>query len=53
MGALLRLLRHAPAYLWSGWGAVASLLILMAAWEAGAAALGPIALPRRRSPGTH
>ena len=45
MGALLRLLRHAPAYLWSGWGAVASLLILMAAWEAGAAALGPIALP--------
>lgn len=42
---LLGLLRHAPAYLWTGWGSVASLLVLLAVWEALAGVLGPIALP--------
>ncbi len=40
-----RALRAAPAYLWSGWGPAASLLALLAAWEAVAAVVGPIALP--------
>ena len=38
-----------PAYLWSGWGAVASLLLLIAAWEAVAALYGPLVLPDPRS----
>lgn len=38
-----------PAYLWSGWGAVASLLMLVAAWEAVAAMYGPLVLPDPRS----
>lgn len=38
-----------PAYLWSGWGAVASLLMLVAVWEAIAAIYGPLVLPDPRS----
>ena len=38
-----------PAYLWSGWGAIASLMLLLAAWEAGSAVYGPLILP---DPGT-
>ncbi|MEZ5604641.1 MAG: ABC transporter permease subunit [Burkholderiaceae bacterium] len=38
-----------PAYLWSGWGAVASLLMLVAAWEAVAATYGPLVLPDPRA----
>lgn len=34
-----------PGYLWSGWGAVATLCLLLAAWEVAAAALGPLVLP--------
>lgn len=34
-----------PRYLWSGWGALASLLLLTALWEALAAAYGPLVLP--------
>lgn len=34
-----------PAYLWSGWGAIASLLLLLAAWEGGSAIYGPLILP--------
>ncbi|MCC7081915.1 MAG: ABC transporter permease [Burkholderiales bacterium] len=32
-------------YLWSGWGAIASLLMLVALWEALAAGYGPLVLP--------
>lgn len=45
MRLLGRLLRAAPGYLWSGWGAVASLLALVAVWEAVAGIVGPLALP--------
>jgi len=49
----MRLLRdglvHLPAYLWSGWGAVASLLLALAAWEALSAHYGPLVLPDPRS----
>lgn len=34
-----------PRYLWGGWGAIASLLLLVALWEALAAAYGPLVLP--------
>lgn len=34
-----------PAYLWSGWGAVASLLVLLAAWEGASAMVGNLILP--------
>lgn len=42
---LWRLLRGAPAYLWSGWGAAASLLLFVALWELGAGYYGPLILP--------
>lgn len=45
MNWLRRWLLAIPAYLWSGWGAVASLLLLLAAWEAVSAVLGPLILP--------
>lgn len=38
-----------PAYLWSGWGAIASLCLLLAAWEGASAVYGPLILP---DPGT-
>lgn len=34
-----------PAYLWSGWGAVASLFLLIAAWEGASAVYGALILP--------
>lgn len=34
-----------PAYLWSGWGAIASLCLLLAAWEGVSLAYGPLILP--------
>ena len=34
-----------PAYLWSGWGAVASLCLLLATWETISLAWGPLILP--------
>lgn len=34
-----------PAYLWSGWGAIASLLLLLAAWEGASAHYGALILP--------
>lgn len=42
-------LQGLPAYLWSGWGAVASLLLFIAAWEAVAAFYGPLVMPDPRS----
>lgn len=38
-----------PAYLWSGWGAVASLFLLLAAWEGASTVYGGLILP---DPGT-
>ena len=42
MGLLWRLLRGMPAYLWSGWGAAASLLLFVALWELGSAYYGAL-----------
>ncbi|MGF1642255.1 MAG: ABC transporter permease [Thiotrichales bacterium] len=46
MKLTLAWLRALPAYLWSGWGAIASLLMLLALWEWGAQVYGPLVLPR-------
>lgn len=43
---MLRLwLRGLPAYIWSGWGAVSSLLLLLALWEWGSQLYGALVLP--------
>ena len=44
----LRALGAALAYLWSGWGAVASLLLFAALWEAAAQRYGSLILPGPR-----
>ena len=38
-----------PAYLWSGWGAIASLFLLLAAWEAVSLVYGALVMPDPRS----
>ncbi|HNQ48860.1 ABC transporter permease [Cupriavidus sp.] len=45
MSLLQRWFAGIPAYLWSGWGALASLLLLIAVWEAISLAYGPLVLP--------
>lgn len=49
----MRLLRSwlagLPAYLWSGWGAIASLLLFLAAWEGVSAVVGELILPDPRT----
>ncbi|MFW5452240.1 ABC transporter permease [Thioalkalivibrio sulfidiphilus] len=49
----MRLLRDwlvgIPAYLWSGWGAVASLLLFLALWEWGSLHYGDLILPDPRA----
>ncbi|MBN8477455.1 MAG: ABC transporter permease subunit [Burkholderiales bacterium] len=49
MSLLRALLRGLPAYLWAGWGAIASLLLLFAAWEAVSARYGPLVMPDPRT----
>lgn len=48
MKSLRSTLAKLPAYLWSGWGAVASLLLLITVWEAVAQQYGPLVLPDPR-----
>lgn len=38
-----------PAYLWSGWGAIASLLLFLAAWEWASVRYGALILPDPRA----
>ena len=45
MALLRNWLLGIPRYLWGGWGAIASLLLLVALWELLAAAYGPLVLP--------
>ena len=49
MNFLRAWIRGVPAYLWSGWGAIASLFFLMVAWEGASAVYGDLILP---DPGT-
>lgn len=41
----LKILKDFPAYLWSGWGAVASILLFIAFWDAGNQIYGDLVLP--------
>ncbi|QLF92533.1 ABC transporter permease [Pseudomonas sp. ABC1] len=45
MKYILHALRHTLSYLWSGWGAIASLLLFCAAWELAGQVYGPLVLP--------
>ena len=45
MALLRRWFIGIPAYLWSGWGALASLCLLLAVWELISLAWGPLILP--------
>lgn len=45
LGKLADALAATLAYLWSGWGALASLLLFCALWEYGARIYGPLVLP--------
>ncbi|MBE0591792.1 MAG: ABC transporter permease subunit [Gemmatimonadales bacterium] len=49
MSLLRNALRALPAYLWSGWGAIASLLLLLAAWEWLSVGYGELILPDPRT----
>ena len=50
MNLLRAWLAGLPAYLWSGWGAIASLCLLLAAWEAVSLVHGPLVMPDPRAP---
>lgn len=41
----LKILKDFPAYLWSGWGAVASILLFIALWDVGNQVWGDLVLP--------
>jgi len=41
----LKILKDFPAYLWSGWGAVASIFLFIACWEVGSQLYNPLVLP--------
>jgi len=41
----LKILKDFPAYIWSGWGAVASILLFMAFWDVGNQVYGNLILP--------
>jgi len=43
--SLLKILRDFPAYLWSGWGAVASVFLFIACWDIGNQIYGDMILP--------
>jgi NitT/TauT family transport system permease protein len=49
MNAAVRWLAGLPAYLWSGWGALASLLLCLALWEWAAGFYGELILPDPRT----
>lgn len=41
----LKIIKDFPAFLWSGWGAVASILLFIALWDVGNQAWGDLVLP--------
>ena len=45
MNAFLNILKGFPHYLWSGWGAIASICLFIALWEFGHQAYGSLVLP--------
>lgn len=45
MKFFFKILKDFPAYLWSGWGALASVFLFIACWELGSQIYGELALP--------
>lgn len=45
MKFVLKILRDFPAYLWSGWGAIASIFLFIACWDFGNQLYGDLILP--------
>ena len=45
MKFILKILRDFPAYLWSGWGAMASIFLFIACWDFGNQLYGDLVLP--------
>ena len=45
MKLFLKILKDFPAYLWSGWGAIASILLFIALWDFGNQTYGNLVLP--------
>ena len=45
MKFILKILKDFPAYLWSGWGAIASILLFIACWDVGNQVYGNLVLP--------
>jgi NitT/TauT family transport system permease protein len=45
MKSILKILRDFPAYLWSGWGAIASIFLFIAVWDIGNQIYGDMILP--------
>ena len=45
MKFLVKILKDFPAYLWSGWGAIASILLFIASWDFGNQIYGNLILP--------
>ncbi len=45
MKALLNILKNFPRYLWSGWGAIASIFLFIAFWDFGHQIYGTLVLP--------
>jgi NitT/TauT family transport system permease protein len=45
MNALLNIIKNFPRYLWSGWGAMASIFLFIALWEFGHQSYGELILP--------
>lgn len=45
MKSILKILRDFPAYLWSGWGAIASVFLFISCWEVGSQVYGTFILP--------
>lgn len=45
MNFILKILKDFPAYLWSGWGAIASIFLFIAIWDVGNQIYGNLVLP--------
>ncbi|MBL0707445.1 MAG: ABC transporter permease [Sulfurimonas sp.] len=45
MKSVLKILKDFPAYLWSGWGSIASILLFIAFWDMGNQIYGDLVLP--------
>ncbi len=45
MKFILKILKDFPSYLWSGWGAIASILLFFACWDVGHQVYGDLVLP--------